>query len=85
VLWPLAIGHDFGVRSLGAIAGVLGSVSAGVGGSIGPVLVGAMYDSTGSYQGALLLCIGLLLRGAVAAWLTTAPRAFDVSLTPRSL
>ena len=76
VLWPLAISHDFGVRSLGAIAGVLGSVSAGVGGSIGPVLVGAMYDNTGSYQGALLLCIGLLLLGACAAWLTLRAACF---------
>jgi sugar phosphate permease len=85
VLWPLVIGHDFGVRSLGAIAGVLGSVSAGVGGSIGPVLVGAMYDSIGSYQGALLLCIVLLLLGAYAAWLTVEPRVSGASLTPRSL
>ncbi|HXG18556.1 MAG TPA: MFS transporter [Methylomirabilota bacterium] len=85
VLWPLAIGHDFGVRSLGAIAGVLGSVSAGVGGSIGPVLIGAMYDQTGSYQGALLLCIGLLVIGAGAAGLTTEPRAVQATPAPRSL
>jgi MFS family permease len=85
VLWPLVIGHDFGVRSLGAIAGVLGSVSAGVGGSIGPVLVGAMYDNIGSYQSALLLSVILLLLGACAAWLTTEPRALGATLTPRSL
>lgn len=75
VLWPLAVGHNFGVRALGAIAGVLGAVSAGVGGSVGPVLVGLMYDRTGSYQEALLLCVGLLLAGACAAWLTKEPEA----------
>lgn len=80
VLWPLAIGHDFGVRSLGAIAGVLGSVSAGIGGSVGPVLIGAMYDRTGSYESALLLCGGLFLTGACAAWLTTEPRAIEIKL-----
>lgn len=79
VLWPLAIGHDFGVRALGAIAGVLGLVSAGVGGSVGPVLVGFMYDRTGSYQDALLLCMGLLLTGACAAWLTTEPGVYRPS------
>jgi len=85
VLWPLAIGHAFGVGSLGAIAGVLGSVSAGVGGSVGPVLVGAMYDNTGNYEGALLLCICLLLIGAGAAGLAVEPCALRASLLLRAL
>ena len=49
VLWPLTVGHDFGTRSFGAIAGMVGTVALSLGGAMGPVVVGAMYDNTGSY------------------------------------
>ncbi|MEW6298158.1 MAG: MFS transporter [Thermodesulfobacteriota bacterium] len=73
VLWPLTVAHDFGLRAFGAIAGVLGTVAASFGGAVGPVVVGSLYDNTGSYFLAFLLCGGLLLLGAAAAFLTTAP------------
>jgi MFS family permease len=73
VLWPLTVAHDFGTRSFGAIAGVLGTVAASFGGAVGPVIVGFMYDITNSYFYAFLSCSGLLLLGAGAAFLTTEP------------
>lgn len=75
VLWPLVIGHDFGVRSFGAIAGMLGTVALTLGGALGPVIVGAMYDNTGSYHGAFVLCTMLMLAGAGIVALAPEPHA----------
>jgi sugar phosphate permease len=86
VLWPLTVSHDFGRRSFGVIAGVLGTVALCIGGALGPVAAGAIYDSTGSYHWAFLSCIGVLLAGAGAALAATEPRAVRPVLTPsRSL
>ncbi|MGH2361607.1 MAG: MFS transporter [bacterium] len=74
VLWPLTVGHDFGTRSFGAIAGMVGTVALSLGGAMGPVVVGAMYDSTGSYFLAFLSCAGVSLVGAATAFVTTKPR-----------
>jgi MFS family permease len=73
VLWPLAVGHDFGLCSFGTIAGVLGTVTLSLGGALGPVVTGAIYDSTGSYHWAFLLCTGILLMGAGVAVAATEP------------
>jgi sugar phosphate permease len=74
VLWPLAVGHDFGTRSFGSIAGMVGTVALTLGGAAGPVIAGALYDSTGSYFLAFLSCVGVFLLGAVAAFITTEPQ-----------
>ena len=73
VLWPLAVGHDFGMRAFGAIAGMVGTVALSLGGAAGPVVAGAMYDNTGSYFLAFLSCVGVFLAGAGAAFVTTEP------------
>jgi sugar phosphate permease len=74
VLWPLTVGHDFGTRSFGTIGGMVGTVALSLGGAIGPVIVGAIYDNTGSYFLAFLSCAGVFLIGAVTAFVTTEPR-----------
>lgn len=74
VLWPLAVGHDFGMRAFGAIAGMVGTVALSLGGAAGPVIAGIMYDRTGSYFLAFLSCAGVFLVGAVVAFVTTEPR-----------
>lgn len=74
VLWPLAVGHDFGTRAFGAIAGVVGTVALSIGGAIGPVVAGALYDKTGNYLIAFLSCAGVFLVGAGAAFVTKEPR-----------
>jgi len=45
----------FGLRSLGTIVGVI-ACSFTIGGAIGPVLAGSIFDVTGSYQSAFLVC-----------------------------
>ena len=49
----------FGLSSHGVIIGVI-FFAASIGGAIGPILVGHIFDITGSYQLAFLIC------GAVA-------------------
>ena len=48
----------FGLRSLGAIVGVVWFMGT-IGGAIGPVLSGRIFDITGSYQQAFLICLVL--------------------------
>jgi sugar phosphate permease len=74
VLWPLAVGHDFGMRAFGAIAGMVGTVALSLGGAAGPVIAGMMYDRTGSYFLAFLSCVGVFLAGAMVAFVTTEPQ-----------
>ena len=50
----------FGLRSLGAILGFVVFVGT-IGGAVGPVLSGIIYDATGSYQSAFLLCLVLCI------------------------
>jgi MFS family permease len=52
---------------------VLGTVTLSLGGALGPVAAGAIYDSTGSYHWAFLLCTGILLMGAGVAVVATEP------------
>jgi len=82
VLWPLIIGHDFGLRAFGAIAGSLGTVAASLGGAVGPVVVGAIYDQTGSYFWAFVACTVVLLLGASAALMAPEPSIAHPVLAP---
>ena len=54
----------FGTRAHGAI---LGAVAAGfpIGGTIGPVLTGKIFDVTGSYQLAFLVCTAVAIAGLI--------------------
>ncbi len=56
----------FGLRSHGAIIGVV-AFSGTIGGAIGPVLAGRIFDITGSYQMAFLISAAIALLGAVLA------------------
>ena len=55
----------FGTRSHGAIFGVVVSVST-IGGAVGPVVAGYMFDVTGSYQAIFLVLIGMSIAGLIA-------------------
>jgi MFS family permease len=59
-------------RSFGAISGLL-LTGMGIGGFIGPWLGGYIYDVTGSYFGAFLLCMVCFGLSCVSAWIA-APR-----------
>lgn len=75
VLWPLIVGHDFGRQAFGAIAGVLGTLGLSIGGALGPVIAGVLYDNTGNYDWAFLSCVGAFLAGAGAAVVAPEPQA----------
>ena len=52
-LFPAAIGDWFGTKFHGSIFGVL-SVAAGLGGTVGPLIAGYAYDTTGGYSIAIV-------------------------------
>jgi MFS family permease len=56
------VAEFFGVKSIGALFGVCG-LGTMVGGSIGPVLVGWLFDVKGDYQIAFITCIALAVIG----------------------
>ena len=55
----------FGARGLGLINGIVGGTF-GLGAALGPWLVGKIRDETGSYDGGLLLVIGMVLISVAA-------------------
>ncbi len=63
VLMPMVIADSLGLRRLGSMLGITG-ISATIGFAAGPVIVGRIYDVTGSYSGALWLSIALSLAAA---------------------
>ena len=58
----------FGTRSHGMIFGVVISITA-VGGAIGPVIAGYMFDMTNSYQIHFLVVTGMSITGLIATTL----------------
>ena len=66
----------FGMRHAGEIRGIVRSVSVGAS-ALGPLVIGAGYDSTGSYQGVFTGLLPLLLIGIIVVLVvpdTTAKR-----------
>jgi len=58
----------FGLKEHGAILGVV--VFGGtIGGAVGPLITGLIFDNTGSYQPGFLICAGLSVLGLVLALL----------------
>jgi len=66
---PLVAGF-FGLRSHGLIFGVTG-LAFTIGSAIGPLLAGYIFDVTGSYQSAFLVCAGIGIVGLVFTLLLT--------------
>ena len=60
---PLVAGF-FGLRSLGLIYGVAG-LGFTIGAAVGPLLTGYIFDVTGSYQSAFLVCAAIGILGLV--------------------
>jgi MFS family permease len=68
-LLPIIAADRFGRERIGAVFGMLTFFVVGVGGSLGPLLGGVIYDATGSYRHAWWLLL-LSLVGAVAGILS---------------
>lgn len=68
VLESPTVAELFGLKSHGVL---LGFTDTGMvlGGTIGPILVGFMYDITGSYQTGFIITIVVAVAGLVLAWL----------------
>jgi MFS family permease len=62
---PYMIADRFGRQALGAAYGLGIFFATGLGGSVGPILGGYIYDKTGSYDLGWLICIVVLLIAAV--------------------
>ena len=71
--FPTYLGDLFGVVSVSALFGVVFLLSAGLFGSIGPVLYGFAYEARGSYDLAFLVTAILCLISAVSLFLIRAP------------
>jgi MFS transporter, OFA family, oxalate/formate antiporter len=81
-LFPAATADFYGVRNLGVNYGSL-FTAFGVAGVTGSVLGGRVRDVFGSYAYAFMICGGMLLLGAVLAFLLKAPR-FEAAPLPAS-
>ena len=72
-LFPAITADWFGTRSHGKIFGTL-SLAAGIGGAIGPLLGGHIFDLTGSYDIAIVTGITLAFIAAACSFLVKAPQ-----------
>ena len=72
-LFPTYLGDLFGVVSVSALFGIVFLLSAGLFGSIGPVLYGFAHEASGSYDLAFLVTAILCLISAVSLFLIRAP------------
>ena len=65
----------FGTKAVGTLIGIAG-VAWGLGGVVGPILAGYIFDTTASYNVAFLTGSLLLLIGMIAALFLKAPKSF---------
>ena len=79
---PLLLTRAFGVAHFATILGVVVVVET-VGQVLAPTVVGAIFDSTGSYDWALVLLIALfVIAGALFFVASRLPRPLDLGATP---
>jgi len=72
-LFPAITADWFGIRHVGAIFGAI-LLAPGLGGAVGSLLGGHVFDSTGSYSGAITIGAMALLLSAVCSLVIRAPR-----------
>jgi MFS family permease len=63
-LLPIIAADRFGRRTMGAVFGLLVFFVVGIGGALGPLLGGLVFDWTGSYRWAWTLNLGILIAAA---------------------
>jgi MFS family permease len=63
-LLPIIAADRFGRQTMGAVFGLLVFFVVGIGGALGPLLGGLVYDCTGSYRWAWRFNLGLLTAAA---------------------
>ncbi len=83
-LMPLLVQDTFGLRAFGTIFGLVNFFTLGAH-LIGPPLVGASFDTTGSYLPAFLTVAALFVLGAGIIWRARPPAGAHDTLAPESL
>jgi len=73
-LFPAVISDWFGERSHGSILGML-TIALGIGGAIGPLLAGYVYDTTGSYNIAIIIGAVVLFTAMGCSLVIKAPHS----------
>ncbi len=71
-LMPLLVQDTFGLRAFGAIFGLVNFFTLGAA-LVGPPLVGASFDATGSYAPAFVTVAALFVLGAAVLWYARPP------------
>jgi len=66
-LESLLVAELFGMSSHGIILGCV-VIAATIGGAVGPVMAGHIFDTVGSYQLAFLVCAALAVIATILAW-----------------
>ena len=66
IVFSPMVAELFGLSSLGVLLGIT-SIGFTLGGAIGPFMAGYIFDTSGSYQIAFMICAFLALMAAMAA------------------
>jgi sugar phosphate permease len=81
---PLLTAGNLGMKNFGAIYGILNVLST-VGGAIGPVIAGEVFDKRGTYQPIFIVFIGLIaVAGLLAVTMKSSPRPATLTEPVRS-
>jgi MFS family permease len=85
-LVPMVLAETLGLKRFGTLFGWIGMMMT-MGIFIGPIVVGKLYDLSGSYANGYIVCIIISLIGAAASFACSAPRAVfkSSSGTPEEL
>jgi MFS family permease len=73
-LVPMVLAETLGLKRFGTLFGWIGIMLTG-GIFIGPLLVGKLYDMSGSYTEGFAVCVAIALAGAAASFACTPPTA----------
>ena len=71
-LFPAVVGDWFGTKSHGSIFG-MSAIGGGIGGAIGPLVAGYIYDIRGSYDSAIIIGAIVLFIGMVCSFVIKTP------------
>jgi MFS family permease len=76
-LTPMVQGETMGLKRFGSIGGLIGFAGT-IGATVGPIVVGALFDALGSYKVGFEMCSLVLIIGAAALY-ATVPMEYERS------
>ena len=69
----------FGLKSLGSIVGI-SSCAFAIGAALGPIMTGFIFDSTGNYQTAFVVCAGFSFIGIIVSMIQRPTRKMEIRI-----